>query len=273
MSTAVDPDVDLLVQVLATLPTAAPTLDELATATGWPADHLSDALEAAEVAGLVEPWEDSPDGLSVILGPLAASRAGLRLEEVKGGAGRFLFRWAAAGDPEPKARNDDRTGMILVSAILAPGMAVAEYFDMLPDPNAREPIEVVAAGERLEATLPAPGQAREKKEREGRQAAIDPTIRPAHLLGLRVQWGAAEDGSGPCIGCQNRPLALLELCVRCDRAGFDFLMPPVPRRTIKATVDRPGKELAGGVGARKPGRKASGGGKRPRAASKVAATA
>jgi hypothetical protein len=221
--------VDTLVSILAKMPHAAPTLPELAEATGLDDDQLGDLLAEADLAGLIETWEDSAEGPAIILSKLAADRAGLRLEEATVAKGRMLFKWVKASYPEivPQSTSGSRTKV--ASQICGRDQSPSEFWETIPDesPASREPVEIIGDVEELERALPP------NRTDKGAEKLIEKLWpRPTILLGLRQQWSAI-DAEGPCIGCQGRPLGTLEVCVRCDRSGLDFLFPPLPEQVLK----------------------------------------
>ncbi len=234
-----DADVDHLLATLAGLPTAAPTLDELGEASGLRGDRLDEALERADLAGLVEAWPDSPEGLAIMLSPLGADRLGLRLEEV-GEVGRFRFRWRSAAEVAARDYSEDRSRMIPAS-VVAPEMSPSEFFDAIADPKALQPVEMASRAELMERSLPP--TAEDLAEAHPAQYVIRPTI----LLGLRPTWNGPLLPDGPCPGCGGLPLGLYEVCLMCLRVGCQHLLPPVTAKHIRALRD-PLDVLAGGQG-------------------------
>jgi hypothetical protein len=242
MSFDEETDVSALLKILVKLPTATPTVDELAEAYGMDLDAFNDALSQADVLGLVQAWEG--DTLAVILSSFGAEQLGVRLEEIEGKVGEALFRWVPLDAPipeEPKASN--RRAM--PASVLAGDEDDFDYLDSLADPKALEPIELVGRLEQLEGKLPATA-----KEFVKQQAIV---YRPNfHLLGLRQRWdGPGREHEGPCIGCLSRSLLPTEYCCCCDRSGVDFLLPPLPKNLLKAMRQQP-YDLAGGSGEAKP---------------------
>ena len=239
MLAADSPTVARLVAVLAGMPTAAPTLDEVIAETGWDGDGLNEVLEHADATGLVEPW-DSPTGLRVALTALAAEVLGLRIveDEEQGG---LSCHWEPVGTPGPVVRPLPARKMIPAS--VAAGAEGGDYLDQFPDSAALEPFELVDFADRCSSTL-------EARERASRVATGgEPMFRPIHIAGLGRPWrtsGAEE----VCSGCEGGPLSFFGYCSKCDRCGFDHLIGPPPRRSVRAGAER-SKALAGGVGAAK----------------------
>jgi hypothetical protein len=236
------PEVEALLKLLAGMKTATPTIEDLAEASGMDDDSLGDLLTQADLDGLIQTWQSS-DTLALILSPLGAELLGVRLEEVEGRVGETLFRWVPLNAPLPEVPKASNRRARLASVLA--GDDYYNFLDTLPDPKALEPVELVGRVEQLESNLPPTA-----KELAKREAILyHPKF---HLLGLRQRWdGPGQEPEGPCIGCLSRPLLRTEYCTRCDRSGIDFLLPPLPRKLIKALREQPA-DLAGGSGEAKP---------------------
>ena len=228
-----DDDATALVGLLARTRDAAPLAVDLATALAWAGDRLADAIVAAEEAGLVEAWDTDPRGPSVALSPLAASRAGLRLERratVLDGFGGKL-RWLP--------------------------VAVRERPDRLAIPKAeaghlRGPVADWAAEEIIDRHSPDPALVLAFAELEVPFSLFMRFSRLLHLVGVGTPWnGPILEGHCPI--CGERPdLGVRTICLACDRAGTE---PPVrleDRPKVARLRDRPkprqGKDRVGLTG-------------------------
>lgn len=238
--------IDRLAEVLGTLRTAAPTLEEVAEAMGLDGDPLSDLLERAEAAGVVEPWQLQDGPLLVSLTPWSAERAGLRIAESSGESEAAVsYRWEPVETPDPSPRPLPSRGFVVASVAAGPDHR-GDFLDGVADLSPG-PVELVDFGARQE---------RNRARREaGSVAAGEPLFRPIHIAGLGAPWVTAS-AEKVCSGCFGRALAFMGYCAKCDRCGFDALITPPSQREIRAMIGPPAIEaagLSGGVGARKRG--------------------
>ncbi len=102
----------------------------------------------------------------------------------------------------------------------APSPGLADPTEAALDP-APEPVDQVAAHEAAEREL---GRLLRSREDDLERRSRVPV--PRHLIGQRDQWLTAHF-TGTCPSCGDRPLTLMELCLRCLRAGIDPLLPPL----------------------------------------------
>ncbi len=202
MYSDVPPPVADLVATMASLSTAAPTLVELAEATGLDLEALQDVLTDADAAGLLTIWGDCPDGVAVTLSPLAAELAGLRLAEGPERVGRYLFKWEPADAPVPREFNVPEAWTVTASSLANPEIETGDFLDKFVDPSAVQPSEAVEFEERVRDHLATPREATGKSTRApGEEIKIKPTI----LLGLRPQWNSPEEPEGERVHRLRRP--------------------------------------------------------------------
>ncbi len=200
---------------------AAPFVGDLARWLGWSPDRLSDAVDAAELAGLVEPWGFN----RITLSPLSANRLGLHLvARLDRGIG--VYFWDGRVRRKTRRRQAHPDGKVTLEC------------DLADDSDAR-PLEQIVdpvgdgVGELIDA-VEAARRGRPSADHLGRIAA-----RGAHFVGLGRPWQEWEPGA-ECPECRGRELTALELCSRCQRSGLDDLIgygqPLAPDRPTRAYV-------------------------------------
>jgi hypothetical protein len=255
--------VDSLLKILAELPTATPTIEELVEASGIARSAFDDACAEADMAGLVSSWEDHPDGAVIMLSPLAADRMGLRLVEADGGLECIAFRWVPKNEPESKSDRLCRPLHKQIQATTIDGEAGFDYLDTVEDDRAVDPAERIERAENVEEAIHAPRPANPKGRAVPRES-IASTWR-VQPIGLRPQCnGPVEPEGQPCRGCGGRSIGIGEVCVICLRSGLDpFLEPAKPivtgtaRKGSRSPARRSGRPKAPRGGKRKKTARAS----------------
>jgi hypothetical protein len=208
-----------LLEAFGVLP-AWTTLDALAGLLdlGPLEDELGDALAEAEADRLIQTW-DGPDGPSIALTPLGASRAGLRLTDDG-------ERWMSLNEPWQAIRCTPEAGSEHASTLAGNEWDHNGYLDSFPDPAACEAMVDVAFAEMQTDTLPLEPDA-------GRSHPFfHYWAKPIHILGSTVIWGAAT-GEKTCSGCGGRPLSTDQYCCRCDSTGLSAFLPPLSAHDLK----------------------------------------
>ena len=226
-------DLRTVLRAMAEAATAAPILKELTGLLGWPEARLMDTLAELEAGGMVEPWEDCPAGIAIMLTNLAADRLRLRLVGGEGEmttTGRFGLRWLPLGarDRPPKKAARGTAGTVVhLEADLA-DLDGPALLDSLPDPHAVDPGDHVEAAEFFEGRRRMLADPQFRGFTAYEQLVAREFLRFVHIRGIREIWDG-EQTAVVCGSCGNRPLAEAEFCCRCNRSGLDHLTGPPPK--------------------------------------------
>ena len=181
-------DLGDVVGLLASMKTISAGVESMAARFSLDPDATWQALADAERNGLVERWADDPDGPSVALTPLGASRLGLR-------PSRDSTRWLSRGEVEPEERvrqafEADEDGHVhgyddqadpapssldsLVAVDQAHGSARLRHWEM---EQVRERGDVVRAKRKAEVLDLRSRHATERRELEAELSRLAPSYR------------------------------------------------------------------------------------------------
>lgn len=218
-----------------------------------PDDEAPAIVAALALAGMLESWDDSPDGPAVILSSMAAARIGVELAAADDASpasktGTRTLRWIRAA----KVRNEKAaTDAVPFTDLFGPSDGKGEDGDQRGVKGVADPLAIdpAVAAERAEGAKP-PGNVDRGWAKRLEGAVWATKIRITQVLGLRLAWPAKCVSGEPCPGCHSRRLGLHEVCVveGCDRAGVDPWLPAVAA-SERPKPYAPDDGVAGGRGA------------------------
>lgn len=216
----------------------------LAERWGWSIEDLDQAAAELVERGLVERWEEAPDGPALVLSFATVDRLGLILDDSD--------RWVSR-DAKPKPIVAGRSSK---HAIRECDLSDAEtsLLESMPDRSTMDPAKVagwhegneraIRAAEEAEATMHRSSAARADLTARARSSA------PLLLLGLGATWPVPFEPGSRCRCCEDATGQWVCL-VCCSSSMDDRIGKPPSEATLAKQAARfevAGRKLAGGLG-------------------------